>query len=66
MARGGNQNPIIVAATAHPAKFPEIVEGAIRETVPLPESLKEALARPKQSVPIHANYGDLKELLLAG
>ena len=66
MARGGNQNPIIVAATAHPAKFPEIVEGAIKEAVPLPESLKEALALPKQSIPIRANYTDLKGLLLAG
>ncbi|HEY6191723.1 MAG TPA: threonine synthase [Bacteroidota bacterium] len=66
MARGGNQNPIIVAATAHPAKFPEIVEGAIKEAVPLPAALKEALARPKQSTPIRANYGDLKDLLLAG
>src|SRR5258706_1808265 len=58
--RGGNSDPIIVAATAHPAKFPEIVEGAIHATIPLPEALKDALGRTKQSTPIGTTYSELK------
>jgi threonine synthase len=66
MQGGGNPGPIIVAATAHPAKFPEIVEGAIGTTIPLPAALKDALARTKQSTPIRADYGALKDLLISG
>jgi threonine synthase len=63
---GGNPGPLIIAATAHPAKFPEIVEGAIQTTIPLPESLKEALGRTKESTPIRPIYSEWKEVLLGG
>ena len=39
----------VFLATAHPAKFREIVEPAIGERVELPAPLAEALARPRQS-----------------
>ena len=38
--------PWIVAATAHPAKFPEIVEPAIGQRVPPPAALARLLDRP--------------------
>lgn len=38
----------IVVATAHPAKFREIVEPLARRTVPVPESLRRLFDRPVQ------------------
>lgn len=35
-----------IVATAHPAKFPEVVEPLIGEEIPLPKSLAEMLAKP--------------------
>ncbi len=34
---------MVVLATAHPAKFPEIVEDAIGREVPLPDGLARAM-----------------------
>jgi threonine synthase len=50
-------------ATAHPAKFREVVEPAIGRTVSLPPALAEAVGRPRRSIPIGADYGDLLKLL---
>lgn len=44
----------IVAGTAHPAKFPEVVEPAVGETVPLPPALAALLARPAGAARIPA------------
>lgn len=57
--------PIIVAATAHPAKFPEIIQQALGIQIPLPASLQEALHRPKNTVKIESNFSALKALLFA-
>jgi threonine synthase len=53
----------VFLATAHPAKFREVVEPAIDERVPLPAVLSEAVARPRSSVPLPAKYPLLLELL---
>jgi threonine synthase len=58
-------SPLIVAATAHPAKFPEIIEQALGVRVPLPNILQEALRRPKQATTIAPKFSELKALLLA-
>ncbi|MCX6132504.1 MAG: threonine synthase [Ignavibacteriales bacterium] len=60
---GSPIEPTIVAATAHPAKFPEVVTKALGITIPLPPQLEEAMNRPKQSVRIHAEYEQARELL---
>jgi threonine synthase len=57
--------PTIVVGTAHPAKFPEVVEKALRVTMPLPEQLRGAVQRTKQSTLIPADYDRVKRLLLA-
>jgi threonine synthase len=53
----------VFLATAHPAKFREVVEPAIGESVPLPPALAESLTRPRHSIPLPASYPDLAALL---
>jgi threonine synthase len=53
----------VFAATAHPAKFREVVEPAIGKAVPLPAVLEEAVARERVSIPMAADYGALSSLL---
>ncbi len=56
----------VLAATAHPAKFREIVEPLIGRTVPVPETLAKLFARPAQCVEIDADGGALRALLEQG
>jgi len=55
----------LVLATAHPAKFAEIVQKGIGVAPPLPSRLAEYLQRPKLSLPISSKYEDFKQFLLA-
>ncbi|MGE0446597.1 MAG: threonine synthase [Vicinamibacterales bacterium] len=53
----------VFLATAHPAKFREVVEPAIGQSIPLPPALAEAVARPRHAARITAEYADLLKLL---
>jgi threonine synthase len=53
----------VFLATAHPAKFREVVEPAIGQAVPLPPALAEAITRPRYSMKLSADYADLRALL---
>ena len=53
----------VFLATAHPAKFREVVEPAIRTSLPLPSMLAEATARPRHRTFMAAEYSALEELL---
>lgn len=55
----------IVAATAHPGKFPEVIAQALGVTAPLPEQLAEAMQRPKQSTRLPAVYKEVRKLFLS-
>jgi threonine synthase len=55
----------LVLATAHPAKFGEVVKKAIGAAPPLPERLAAYLKREKLSLPMSSNYEDFKQFLLA-
>jgi threonine synthase len=55
----------VFLGTAHPAKFREVVEPAIGETIPLPPALAEAIKRPRHSERLPVDYATLKRLLLA-
>src|SRR5258707_15349193 len=55
----------LVLATAHPAKFADIVEKAIGSAPPLPDRLAAYLKRPKLSVAMSSKYEDFREFLLA-
>ena len=54
----------VFLATAHPAKFREVVEPAIGEKVPLPATLSDAVARPRHSERLPVSYPALLELIL--
>jgi threonine synthase len=63
-ARSVHRAPVVVLATAHPAKFPEVVEEAIGRTVPLPDALAVALEAEERSVDLAARSDDLRALIL--
>jgi threonine synthase len=50
-------------ATAHPAKFREVVQPVIKKDVPLPDALAEMLAREKVVQRIRPELGELSKLL---
>lgn len=53
----------VLVATAHPAKFREVVEPAIGRSVPLPPALADALARPRKSISMDVDYPTLAQFL---
>ena len=55
----------VVLATAHPAKFLDVVEEAIEQPYPLPDSLQALVAQEKQATPLANQYEDLKTFLLS-
>ena len=50
--------------TAHPAKFLQVVESVIGESVPIPEKLQQFMQGTKQSVAMTARFPDFKDYLL--
>ncbi len=57
-------HPCIIAATGHPAKFPEIVRKATGIDIPLSASLRESLGKAKLSIRMPNEYEELKRLLI--
>ena len=55
----------VFVATAHPAKFREVVEPAIGKAVPLPPALEEAIARPRHAISMNVDYKTLAAFLRA-
>ncbi|TRX70577.1 threonine synthase [Carboxylicivirga sp. M1479] len=55
----------IFLATAHPAKFPEVVEPIIKKTIDQPERLKAFLKGEKQVKSLTNSYEELAKLLLS-
>ena len=53
----------VFVATAHPAKFREVVEPAIGKAVPLPPVLADAIARPRHAIPMEVDYPTLAAFL---
>ena len=52
-----------LVATAHPAKFPEVVEPLLGRDVPLPPALAAMLARPSHAQPLADDADALRDLL---
>jgi len=55
----------LVLATAHPAKFADVVMKAIGAAPPLPDRLGAYLKRQKLSLPISSSYHEFKQFLLS-
>jgi threonine synthase len=53
----------LLLATAHPAKFREVVQPVIKIDVPLPDALAETLARKKDVQRIRPELAELSKLL---
>ncbi len=60
---GGATGDWAIVATAHPAKFEQIVEPLVGHPINLPEALAALLARPTCSEPIAADYDALVSAL---
>jgi threonine synthase len=54
----------VILETAHPVKFPEVVEEAIGQKLAIPASVKYLLDKPKQSIPLAATYTAFKQWML--
>ena len=55
----------VLLATAHPAKFREVVEPAIGRSIELPRALAEAISRPRHSISMPGDYNALEDFLRA-
>jgi threonine synthase len=61
-----NSNAIgVFLETAHPAKFKEVVEGAIGRPIEIPARLDLFLKKEKQSKRMNGSFGELKEFLFS-
>ena len=54
----------IALATAHPGKFPQVVEPVINEKIFIPKQLQKSMEKEKNSIIIPAHYSYLKEFLI--
>jgi threonine synthase len=60
---GAPDRRVLLLATAHPAKFGDIVEAAIGRAVPIPAPLAAAMARTRQVVHIAPSLSALEPVL---
>ena len=55
----------IFLATAHPAKFQEVVENALQQKVEVPQHLKEVMQKEKKAKLVANKYAALQDFLLS-
>ncbi len=53
----------VVVATAHPAKFPDVVEPLVEREVPIPEQMAQMMARPKSVTEIESTLDAMTRAL---
>jgi threonine synthase len=58
-----NQGRTVVLATAHPAKFPDVVEEAIGREVPLPPGIAKVMEAEEHMSDVSANLAALTAAL---
>ena len=56
----------VLLATAHPAKFAEVVEPVLGTSLPVPPELARCLEGQRRVIPMDPAFGALRELLVAG
>ena len=55
----------IILETAHPVKFPEVVEEAIGQTIAIPDSVTFLLDKEKIAIPMGPSFGVFKSWMLS-
>ncbi|MBP7275797.1 MAG: threonine synthase, partial [Kiritimatiellae bacterium] len=60
---GFGPEPMVVLETAHPAKFPEILDPLLGDSPEPPPALKAVMERPSSCTPMSAEYDELKDYL---
>jgi threonine synthase len=63
VSRPGANGVGVFLATAHPAKFAEIVDPIVGHPVEIPEALASALARPRHIISIDVSFDAVRSLL---
>ncbi|MGK7295261.1 MAG: threonine synthase [Candidatus Wenzhouxiangella sp. M2_3B_020] len=66
LREAGDESPLLIAATAHPAKFETVIEPIIGEPVALPPALADLLERPSTSEAMDPTLEALTAVLRAG
>jgi len=61
----GSDTPFVILATAHPAKFADVIEPVTGSKIEMPEQLRECLKKEKQSIEMENKYESLKSYLTA-
>jgi threonine synthase len=64
--KAGNDRPTLVVATAHPAKFEQVVEPLLGREIPPPPALAALLERPSHAEALAADYPALRDVLASG
>lgn len=59
-----SNNPVVVVATAHPAKFPVGVEQALGAVEPLPDDIERALSGEERFITLDADLDQLRQKLI--
>jgi threonine synthase len=54
----------IILETAHPVKFPEVVEEAIGQKIEVPASVQYLMNKEKEAIPMGASFGVFKSWML--
>jgi len=60
----GYKGKVVFLETAHPSKFIEVIEDALKMKIEITEVLKESMSKTKKSIVINNKYSDLKDYLL--
>ncbi|MEX2466220.1 MAG: threonine synthase, partial [Gemmatimonadota bacterium] len=63
VADASELEPTVVLATAHPAKFPEVVEAAVGHEIPLPPGLARAMQGEEHIIPVQPELRAIVEVL---
>lgn len=64
LRESGDGSDQAIVATAHPAKFEQVVEPLLGRHVAIPSSLAELLDRPAKATPLAADYSAFRDSLL--
>ncbi|GAB2802316.1 threonine synthase [Rhabdobacter roseus] len=62
--RSGQDFTGVFLATAHPAKFLDLVESTLGQAIEVPNRLKELLSLKKEAIPMGTSFEEFKDLII--